>query len=270
MSDESMRDDIIVRLGRLATAPPTDLVIPRQRYSYLPRTPIDGRRDRQRMSGAELLPVVSEAFELAGLSPSALIVLARPTFLVMSPAGDLVAQLWPVEHRPYWLVIRCGAGFSQKPVAGPLGELAQRIAGWMADSQRVADSRPGRALPPVGGRRVAETEPPVTPEPRPSGTAPTPAAPTAASPTPAPPTPAPPTAAAPAPAPPSAAAPPAFLVTSPTYSLVAELWHDPHRPHWHATRHENGRTQETATGTLGRLAERIAQWAPLRNVRHGD
>lgn len=72
------------------------------------------------------------------------------------------------------------------------------------------------------------------------------------------------------PAVPTPPALPAFLVTSPTYSLVAELGPDPHRQHWHATRHEDGRTQETATGTLGRLAERTAQWAPLRNVREGN
>lgn len=37
-----------------------------------------------------------------------------------------------------------------------------------------------------------------------------------------------------------------------------------------ATRHQDGWTQETATGTLGRLAERIAHWAPFRHLREGQ
>lgn len=98
----------------------------------------------------------------------------------MNPAGELVAQLWHVPLRPYWLAIRLGDRFTQKPVAGTLEELAQRIAGWMADIQRVAASQPDRALPLVGGGPRAAVPTPPAPTP----TAPTPTAPTPPAPTP--------------------------------------------------------------------------------------
>lgn len=61
-----MSDDIVARLRGLATTGRPGQVITRERYRLA--TPIDDCRARKHMTGAELLPVVSEAFELAGLS----------------------------------------------------------------------------------------------------------------------------------------------------------------------------------------------------------
>ena len=248
-----MSDDIVRRLRGLATAPRQP--VPVRATYYRTATVTDDRRGRQYMTAAELLPAVSAAFDLAGLDPAALVVTERAVFPVMSPAGDLVAELRHDPHRLRWHACRYGDRWTWEIATGTLGELTERIAEWMAASQRATASRPRRVLPLVNGG------------PRAVGPEPVPAAPTPVPPPSAAPTPAAPVSAAPTPAAPTSAALPTFLVTSPTYSLVAELWHDPHRSHWHAARHQDGRTRETATGPLGRLAERIAQWAPLRDSR---
>lgn len=241
----------MARLGGLATgsrparavAGARSPVEPGHRYRTL--TPIDGRRDGQNMTAAELLPVVSQAFALAGLGPAALVVTGLPAFPVIDPAGQLVAELWHDPHRPVWRATRYRDGVPLVRVAGPLGDLAERIAGWVAAGQ--TEPRPVR---PHDERRDDRSGDDQSGDDGQRSSSPSPAD--------------PPPAASDA-----ADERPTFLVTSPTYSLVAELWPDPHQPHWHAVRHQDGRTQETATGTLGRLAERIAQWAPLRNLREG-